>query len=164
MSGLAARDKDQTMHPPIVRAARKRDLTEIRALVQALSAFHGDRATITLSGLQAQFFDGGPARAFLAESGDRIVGYAAIMPHTRIHTGALTCDVQHLYVIETHRGRGIGKALLAAAQEHATKAGAFRLTIGTDPANVAAQAAYRALGWTEITGAGPRFEWPIAPG
>ena len=146
-----------------ITTARPRDLPDILRLVRALSAFHGDTATITLEALQTLFFDGGPATALVARDGASLVGYAGLLPHVRLHSGQRTLDVQHLYVIETHRGRGIGRALLAAARAEAEAQGCFRLTIGTDPANLAAQSAYRALGWEEITGAGPRFQWPLAP-
>jgi len=47
--------------------------------------------------------------------------------------------------------------LIDAAKTYATKRGARSLTIGTDPRNATAQAAYRAMGLKEITDAGPRF-------
>ena len=143
--------------------ARPRDLRDILKLIRALSAFHGDTAAITLEELQALFFDGGPATALLAHDGRTPVGYAGLLPHVRLHSAQRSLDIQHLYVVETHRGRGIGRALIEAARDVAATQGCFRLTIGTDPANLAAQAAYRAMGWEEITGAGPRFQWPLAP-
>ncbi len=148
-----------------IRPARPSDLTEILRMIRALSAFHGDTATVTLEELQAMFFDtGAPASALLAVEGDKCLGYAGLLPHIRLHSGARTLDVQHLYVAETHRSRGIGRALIAAAAEEAKDRGCFRLTIGTDPKNTSAQCAYRAMGWDEITGAGPRFQWLLTEG
>ena len=144
---------------PTITAARPSDLIEVLRLIRALSAFHGDTATVTLEQLQSFFFDAdAPAKALLARKDGKIVGYAGLLPHIRLHSGARSLDVQHLYVVETHRGRGIGRALIAAAHAHAKTMGCFRLTIGTDPNNTAAQAAYRAMGWDEITGGGPRFQ------
>ncbi len=146
-----------------ITPARPADLPEILRMVRALSAFHGDTAKVTLEQLQSFFFDtGAPASALLAWDGDTVIGYAGLLPHLRLHSGGKTLDVQHLYIVETHRGRGVGRALIAAARELADKTGCFRLTIGTDPDNTAAQAAYRAMGWDDITGAGPRFQMLLA--
>ncbi|WP_373636897.1 GNAT family N-acetyltransferase [Yoonia sp. BS5-3] len=65
--------------------------------------------------------------------------------------------MQHLYVCETYRARGVGQALIAAVKTHVAAAGAKGVTIGTAPDNKSAQAAYRAMGLEEITDAGPRF-------
>ncbi len=71
-------------------------------------------------------------------------------------------DIAHLFVAEPMRGRGIGKALIAAAQSYAARSAASRLVIGTSPVNPGAAAAYRAMGLREIeTQPGPRFEVTI---
>ena len=50
--------------------------------------------------------------------------------------------------------------LIMAARDFAAQQGTTRITIGTDPGNASAQAAYRAMGLDEITGSGPRFWLP----
>ncbi len=143
----------------VIFPARPADLPDILRLIRALSAFHGDTAEVTLEQLQSFYFDpAAPASALLARDQDDVIGYAGLLPHIRLHSGGKTIDIQHLYVVETHRGRGVGRALIAAARAQAEAMGCFRLTIGTDPNNAAAQAAYRAMGWDEITGGGPRFQ------
>ncbi len=146
-----------------ITPARLADLPEILRLVRALSAFHGDTATVTLEELQSFFFDpGAPATALLAHDAHQVVGYAGLLPHIRLHSAERTLDIQHLYVVETHRNRGVGRALVEAARAVATRQGCFRMTIGTDPDNSAAQAAYRAMGWEEITQHHPRFKWLLS--
>ena len=44
-------------------------------------------------------------------------------------TSRLSADIQSVFVIPEHRGRGIGSALVEAASEHATSLGALRVTI-----------------------------------
>lgn len=146
------------MKHPSVTMAKPSDLPHIQKLIRALSAFHGDTATVTLEQLQDIFF--GPkakGMAFVAKDGDQIIGYAGVLETIAIHSAIPRLDIHHLHVVDNRRSQGVGKALIAAAKTHATARGAKGLTIGTDPRNATAQAAYRAMGLEEITDAGPRF-------
>ena len=141
-----------------ITPASPRDLTRILALIRDLSAFHGDEAQVTLEQLQQIFF--GPKAqgvAFLAREGAAIVGYAGVVESVVVHSGKPRFDIQHLQIVENRRNRGIGKALIMAARDYATARGARGISIGTDPRNATAQAAYRAMGLEEITDMGPRF-------
>jgi putative acetyltransferase len=53
--------------------------------------------------------------SFVARSGSELVGYSQIRPSTG--------EVLAVYVAPTHAGRGIGAALLATVERHATAAG-----------------------------------------
>lgn len=57
--------------------------------------------------------------------------------------------VTDLVVLPAHRGRGIGRALLAAAEAHAAAAGMPYLTIDVLAANQAARALYAKAGFSE---------------
>ena len=144
-----------------IRLARTADLPDILSMIRALSAFHGDEASTTLELLQDRMF--GPrarATAFIAERQGRMAGYAAMTHLVGLHEAAPRGDIQHLYVSEACRGTGIGRALITAVAKWAAAQGVATLTIGTDPANTSAQAAYRAMGLDEITNPGPRFRVP----
>lgn len=141
--------------------ARPAHLPDILRMVQALSAFHGDTAQATLETLQTTLFNPDRATAFVAQIDGKLVGYAGLTFTPILHEGSVRIDIHHLYVAESYRSRGVGKALIAAARDFAQETGASRLTIGTDPENTGAHAAYRAMGLTEITGAGPRFRVPL---
>lgn len=143
------------------RYARPSDLTDVLAMIQALSAFHGHTAETGLETLQALFFGPSPAAvAMIATVADRPVGYAGLVCHITLHAPTPRLDIQHLFVHEAFRSKGVGKALIAAAREHATGIGARGLTISTDPDNKTAQAAYSAMGLEDITGKIPRFWIP----
>jgi ribosomal protein S18 acetylase RimI-like enzyme len=52
-----------------------------------------------------------------------------------------------LFVDPAQRRRGAAKALLQAAAEHASRAGALRMDLATAKTNTAAQSLYESLGW-----------------
>jgi GNAT superfamily N-acetyltransferase len=81
----------------------------------------------------------------------RIVGFATILtrvPNEEMEDGdydfALVSD---LVVTESHRGRGVGRALLRAAEAHARASGARWLRIGVLAGNRSADALYESEGF-----------------
>ncbi|MEO1641305.1 MAG: GNAT family N-acetyltransferase [Pseudomonadota bacterium] len=141
-----------------IRDVTPKDIPQLLVMIKALCAFHGDTCQMGLAETQERFING-PLIGLIAYAGGQPVGYAAIEPRWRpMHPGELW-DIAHLYVIEAMRGRGIGRALILAAQDKAKLAGAYKLVIGTVPENPGAAAAYRAMGLAEISQTpGPRFE------
>ena len=141
-----------------ITQATPADLRDIQAMVKALTVYHGDTASASLGWLQTIFFDTpNSGAAFIARSNGAAVGYAGVIQRACIHDGTYRFDIQHLYIAESHRAQGLGRALIAAAKAYARGFGAKGMTIGTDPDNKSAQAAYRAMGLEELTGNGPRF-------
>lgn len=147
----------------LIKVARPRDLRRMQELIRELSAFHDDEAQVTLEQLQEIFFGSNPKGiAFLAHQDGETIGYAGVLETVAVHSAIPRFDIHHLHVVEARRSRGVGRLLISAAREYAAKRGARGLTIGTDPRNVTAQRAYRAMGLEEITDAGPRFWIEIA--
>ncbi len=66
-------------------------------------------------------------------------------------------NVQELYVDEERRGRGVGRALLAAAEAEARRRGRKRLGIGVLDRNAPARAAYAAFGFRDFA------RWMVKP-
>lgn len=65
-----------------------------------------------------------------------------------IWTEGLECYVAELYVVPHRRRRGLGRALLAAAMEHARRRGADYVELNTSETDVAARALYEKLGFS----------------
>ena len=144
---------------PSITLATTPDLPDILAMIRALSAFHGDSAQVTQTQLHNAFFGPAPvATAFIAKLNGTAIGYAGLIPTLVLHSGETRLDIHHLFVAQDHRSRGVRTALITAVKHHANTLGVSRLTIGTDPDNATAIAAYRAMpDLEEITGFGPRF-------
>ena len=70
-----------------------------------------------------------PEDVFVVEDAERVVGYIALGPATELPSNSHVLYVRGLAVLESHRRRGIGRALLAAAIEEALSRGARRLTL-----------------------------------
>ncbi len=67
--------------------------------------------------------------------------------------GFVHCEggfVHALHITAAARRHGVGRALMAAAEEAARRVGETRLRLETDTFNVASQALYASLGYVEI--------------
>ena len=108
-----------------------------------------------------------PSAAVLAEraapliaSGEVVVlfagegpdGFAELRFRPSLYTGALDAYLEELYVVPPLRGRGLGRALLEAALEHARARGAAHIDLNTSEDDVAARALYESSGFTNREG------------
>jgi GNAT superfamily N-acetyltransferase len=76
--------------------------------------------------------------ALLAEREGELIGYAVVSINDGPATwdvGEQTAEIETLSVLESERGRGVGRALVEAAAEVATKAGARAVAVGIAHAN-----------------------------
>ena len=108
----------------------------------------------------ARFFDGerrDPAEVLVAveadEDGERIVGFAelSIRPYAE---GCDTGRVGYLegwFVERAHRRKGVGRALVAAAQDWARASGCTEFASDTELDNEASAAAHLSLGFEETS-------------
>ena len=64
-----------------------------------------------------------------------------------IWSEAPECYLAELYVAPPSRGRGLGRALMSAAIDHARGRGADYMELGTAEDDVAARALYESLGF-----------------
>ncbi len=81
-----------------------------------------------------------------AWDGDELLGYACLYWHFTSLVPAETVLMNDLYVDETVRGRGVGRALIEASAAVARERGAHRLEWATAPGNETAQRLYDSTG------------------
>ncbi len=113
------------------------DIPDLRDMICALCAHHGDTYARGDADIHAQFIDG-PLVGLIARKDDIPVGFATLVTHWRPMNASDSIDILHLFVVAGRRGQGIGRRLIAAAQSHARATGATRMTIGTAPNNTEA--------------------------
>lgn len=92
-------------------------------------------------------------RVFVAEAAGRVVGFVSVW--ARVPSRAVEEEeyeyayVSDLVVLRAHRGRGLGRALLQRAEEHAAQQGARLLRIAVNAKNGAARRLYERAGFRE---------------
>ena len=131
-----------------IRAATIADLDAVAPLFDAYRQFYGQPADPA----RARAFIGdrlrnGDAVILLAQRGGAAAGFTQLYPlFSSVRTGRIW-QLNDLYVAPTARRHGVGRALLAAARDHAQTSGALGLQLETQRSNAAAQRLYAALGW-----------------
>ncbi len=135
----------------VIRTAQKADAPGLLAMVEALTRYHDDVPRATPVTVERDFFGDPPwFHGLVAEAGARLIGYAALLPLARLGYGERGLDLHHLFVVEAARRRGVGSALVRAAEDLGRDLGCSYLIIGTHPENGAAQEYYRRLGYELI--------------
>jgi ribosomal protein S18 acetylase RimI-like enzyme len=97
-----------------------------------------------------QLIDAGETTVLLVGPGPD--GVAVLRFRPAIWSDALECYLAELYVVPARRGKGLGRALLEAALQHAKDRGADRMDLGTSEDDVAARALYTSLGFRNREG------------
>lgn len=149
----------------LCRDMRGRDISHVVAMTARLAAHHGEAATLTAEILQREAFSSAPlVKILVAEDNGVLVGYAALVPTLQLQFGARGMELHHLHVDEAVRGRGVGRALVAAAIERARGVGRAFLTVGTQAGNARAQLFYERCGFEPVAARGPRFRIALGDG
>jgi len=141
-----------------IRAARPEDSEILVNLVYELAVYEKleQHARATPDDFRRHLFGRRPAaRAILAEVGGEPVGFALWFATFSTFRGQPGLYLEDLFVKPRHRGRGIGKGLLAAVARLAVEEGCCRLEWSVLDWNAAAIGFYRALG------ARPMDEWTV---
>ncbi|MGC9370490.1 MAG: GNAT family N-acetyltransferase [Paracoccaceae bacterium] len=141
-----------------IRAAERRDVTQLAQMIAQLAAHHGDAATISEDALERDAL--GPAPwliVLVAQAAHELVGYAAIGRRSQLQFGLRGAELHHLFVAPAFRGKGLGERLISASLETARDLGCRYMTVGTETANRPAQRFYRACGFDPLPAPGPRF-------
>lgn len=134
---------------PTVHRADPSHLDALADLFDAYRRFYGRPGDVPgARAFLAERLDRGDSVVFIAEDGGAPAGFTQLYPSfTSVGMGRLWV-LNDLFVAETARGRGVGRALLGAARGFAEETGAVRLTLQTAVDNRTAQALYESVGWT----------------
>jgi GNAT superfamily N-acetyltransferase len=133
---------------PIIRFVIQADFPRWLPLWQGYNAFYGRSGATALPDDITQttwtrFFDSyEPVHAMVAEHDGRLVGLVHYLFHRSTISIAPTCYLQDLFTDETTRGKGVGRALIAAVYEQAKLAGLARVYWLTHETNSTAMKLY----------------------
>jgi len=100
---------------------------------------------------------------FIARSSERAVGFAQLfMTYSSVHLGP-SLILEDLYVDPEARGKGIARALLDRAKNHALQLKATGMFLETAHSNRAAQRVYERAGW-QPESVLRKYNYPLEPG
>ena len=88
-------------------------------------------------------------RYLVAEEGGAVRGFVSLHMDRQLHHAALVGEIQELIVAEAWRSRGVGGALLRAAQREARATGCAHLQLSSGFARTRAHAFYERNGWAK---------------
>ena len=158
-----------TDSPPFrIRPARPDDCETLATLIRELAVYEKleGEAKATAADLERNLFGPRPfAEALIAESGGGPVGFALFFPTFSTFRGQPGLYLEDLFVRPDHRGRGIGKGLLARLAALALERGCGRLEWAVLDWNEPSIGFYRSLGalpmddWTVYRVADAPLEW-----
>lgn len=87
---------------------------------------------------------------FVAHVGEDLAGLATTVALPASLRLGCSWQLRDLYVVPGARRRGVARALVGAVRQAATAAGAIRLSVQTEPSNIAALQLYRASGFVPV--------------
>lgn len=142
--------------PASIRPAVPGDIPDMVGLLGELFAIEADfepAPARQAEGLR-QLLQNPAARVWIAEREGRAIGMIALQILISTAQGGPVGLIEDVTVTQAWRGRGIGAALLAAADAWARDHGLSRLQLLADRANEPALAFYRRAGWhaTQLVG------------
>lgn len=93
-----------------------------------------------------------PKAVLVAETTRRLVGFAelSIRPYSEGCHGNRVAYLEGWFVVPEARGRGVGRALVTAAEEWGRAQGCTEFASDAEADNATSAATHRALGFTEV--------------
>ena len=133
----------------MIRAASLDDLEDLAVLFDAYRRFYQQPADLGLArDYLRERMVRGESVIFISDAGDRsLQGFVQLYP-TFCSVSAMPILVLYdLFVAESARRVGLGRALMETAQDYGREQGVARLDLSTAVDNLAGQALYESLGW-----------------
>ncbi len=144
--------------PPRIAAATPADVPLILSLIRELADYErmSDHVVATEADVERALFGERPcAEAVIARVGDEVVGFALFFQSFSTFVGRPGLYLEDLYVRPAHRGRGIGRGLLAHLARLAVERRCGRFEWSVLDWNELAISSYRRAG------AVPMDEWTV---
>ena len=141
-----------------IRPGRRADVPTIAALIRGLARYEGLEAEVTMTDerLGSALFGPRPyAETLIAESDGQAVGFALFFHSFSTFLAQPGIYLEDLFVVESHRGQGIGRSLLAKLAEIAVERECGRLEWSVLDWNK------DAIGFYERLGARPNSGWTV---
>jgi GNAT superfamily N-acetyltransferase len=130
-------------------------LSELNQVVGAMGwpepqCFAPENAIVTAEAMRARLVRAqGIETVFVAEAGAEPAGFTALRLVPYLDQDSPYAEVTQMYVVADYRRRGVGAALIEAAESRAREAGATCVHIMTGLDNSHARAFYAAAGYAE---------------
>jgi ribosomal protein S18 acetylase RimI-like enzyme len=140
------------MRPHSIRLAAREDADDVGRLLHDFNREFDDPTPDppVLAERIRTLLDGGDTSVLLGDGGPD--GLAVLRFRQAIWSPGLECYLAELYVVPDKRGRGLGRALMEAAMEHARSRGADYMDLGTGEQDVVARALYESVGFSNREG------------
>ncbi|MEO2031102.1 MAG: GNAT family N-acetyltransferase [Planctomycetaceae bacterium] len=123
---------------------------DLAPLFDAYRCWYGKSSDLAgAQGFIRQRLTSNESEIFFARRQHQPVAFTQLYPTFSSVSMGRVWILNDLYVVESVRREGVGTVLLETAAEFARALGAVRLQLETKQDNVAALAAYEALGWTQ---------------
>lgn len=134
-----------------VRAASSADSAAIAGLVGEYWAFEKidgfDEARVRHS-LETLLADEALGTAWIAQVGERTVGYLVAVYAFSLEHGGMTAEIDELFLLPGYREAGLGRRLLEAAERAFRDAGCTGVWLEIGSRNTSARRFYERLGFT----------------
>ena len=139
------------MTKPLLRRADLSDPKDLAAVVDLVASFeHEEDGTDTPWSIREGLGPHLRRRAsfvLLAEVENAVVGVLIAQRNLASFRAVDSCNIHDVYVARKARGRGVARALMTLAEDHARALGCGRMTLEVNTGNAAGLAMYRSLGY-----------------
>ncbi len=128
-----------------VRQATVEDASQVAALIRELASSMGEATPVTGGYVRAYMAFPG-SKILLAEEDARAVGLLSYSVRPGLFHGGDSALIEELVVTESHRGKGVGSALLTALLKQLEEEGCAEVSVSTMPDNAGVLRFYKSHG------------------